>query len=240
MHQRRRGGEQPPLALRGPGDGPSRHSPAGVRVPGHRAGGGAGRVYEHRRQGLRLEWGRQKIGDGDPNRHSRALRRLDEPPDALASRLAGHHARPAPLQRDGLAPGSGAGVIHDRAGRDRSEAADERVGGVLHDESPFRVSRQLRGRREAGCGMRRPRFHDYPCAEGCFSYPEASLCEPGLERRGVPTSGLQRQGCAGVVPSNQLLGLAAPELRAPALHEPTRMGVARIPHPASRDRQGVL
>src|SRR4029077_15409123 len=83
-HQRRRGGEQGPLALRRPLDRPWRHPPTRVRVPGPGAGGGARGVHQHGSQRLRPERGRQKIGDGDPNFHSRALRRIDQAADAVA------------------------------------------------------------------------------------------------------------------------------------------------------------
>src|SRR3989454_9279746 len=167
-------------------------------------------------------------------------RRLHEPADPLTPSVAGQQPRPTSLERNGLAPGSGAGVVDHRPGRERRVTTHERVGGILHDEAAFREPRQLRGRRDAGCGMRRPRFDHDPCAEGCLSYPETSLREPGSERRGVPPSGLQGQGCPSVVPVHQTLSLAASKLHLPALDEPERVRLHRIPHPASRDRQGVL
>src|SRR5947208_8684467 len=82
--------------------------------------------------------------------------------------------------------------------------------------------------------MSGPRLHDYPGTEWRFSYPETSLREPGSERRGVPPSRLQGQGCPSVVPLHQTLGLAASKLHLPALDEPERVRLHRIPHPASR------
>src|SRR2546422_8246611 len=82
--------------------------------------------------------------------------------------------------------------------------------------------------------MSGPRLHDYPGTEWRFSYPETSLREPGSERRGIPPSGLQGQGCPSVVPLHQTLGLAASKLHLPALDEPERVRLHRIPHPASR------
>src|SRR3989454_5464017 len=90
------------------------------------------------------------------------------------------------------------------------------------------------------CSSDLPLTPSVACAEGCLSYPETSLREPGSERRGVPPSGLQGQGCPSVVPLHQTLGLAASKLHLPALDEPERVRLHRIPHPASRDRQGVL
>src|SRR5213080_1280557 len=48
---------------------------------------------------------------------------------------------------------SGAGVVHDRAGGDRGEAAGEGVGGVLDHKGALRISRELHGKRETGNGI---------------------------------------------------------------------------------------
>src|SRR2546426_1448611 len=63
------------------------------------------------------------------------------------------------------------------------------------------------------CSSDLPLTPSVACAEGCLSYPETSLREPGSERRGVPPSGLQGQGCPSVVPVHQTLGLAASKLQ---------------------------
>ena len=102
---------------------------------------GARRVHEHRVDARGAQWRRLKIGGDAPNRHSRPTRGIGEPTHAFVARVSGDDSPPRHFERDGFTAGCGAGVVHLRAWRDRGEAGDERVGGILHYKRALGVAR---------------------------------------------------------------------------------------------------
>jgi hypothetical protein len=100
----------------------------------HGAGRAAGRVYEDRIDAGRAYRRRLKIGGNAMNFHSRAPSCVGEPTNTLEACVAGKNSGPKGFERDGFASGRGAGVVHLLAWRDRSEAGNEGMRGVLNDE----------------------------------------------------------------------------------------------------------
>jgi hypothetical protein len=154
-------------------------------------------IDEHRVGASRPERRRLKIGGNAPNRHSRAAGRIGKTTHALVPGVTRQNPRAPGFEGDGFAAWRCAGVVDHFSGRDSCVGGHKRMGGVLDDESAFRVAWKVSGYRGPAIGYRvkanaRVKRSDLG--------PETCFVESIKQRVLIPPRGLDEQLRLPVIP----------------------------------------